>query len=82
MSAILNDARIKGILQPPEGVEIGTRESAECELLFLINHTEREKVLEFAEEGQELLTHKPAGKSIQLEPFGVSVIKLSRAPAK
>jgi beta-galactosidase len=82
MSAILNDARIKRIPEPPEGVEVGTRENAEYELLFFINHTERAKVLDFPGEGQELLTNKPAGKSIQLEPFGVSVIKRPRAAAK
>jgi beta-galactosidase len=82
MAATLNDARIKRFLQLPEGVELGTREGAQHELLFLINHTEHEKVLTVPENGLELLRNEPSGKSIQLEPFGVSVIKLSPAPER
>ena len=80
MAGVLKDAKIEPLISTPAGVEIGTRESAQRELLFVINHTDAEKSVAIPRRGHDLLADKSIGESIQLQPFGVAVIELT--PAK
>ena len=76
VASLLKDADIEPLIAPPSGVEVGIRASAKHELLFLVNHTDTEKSLNVPKGNRELLTDKPTGESLKLEPFGVAVIEL------
>ncbi len=63
-------------VSPPPGVEVSVRESADRALLFLVNHTEDRQSVPVPPGKQELLTSAQTGEQIELEPYGVAVIKL------
>jgi beta-galactosidase len=73
---LLEDAGIKPVLSPPEGVEVSVREGGGKKLLFLINHTEKKLVVNVPSGKTELLTQSKTGATIELEILGVAVLEM------
>jgi beta-galactosidase len=82
--SLLKDAGIRPLVVPPPGVEVGIRSNSKRELLFLINHTEKEQAVDRPKGSRDLLGEMAAKTSLTLEPFGVAVIELpvTNAPGR
>lgn len=76
---LLRAARIKPILAPPAGVEVSVREGKSGRLLFVLNHTEEPRRVRLPKPGRDLLAGTPAKQDIELGPYGVAVVEVSRA---
>jgi beta-galactosidase len=76
IAEVLRAAGVEPIVQPPEGVEVSVRESDRARLLFLLNHTEEQKVVEIPAGKRELLTGSETQDRLELGPYDVAVIKL------
>jgi beta-galactosidase len=73
----LKSAKVEPMVKPPVGVEAATREGDGKALLFLVNHTEEPQTVAVPAGRLELLTGQQTGKELELEPYGVAVIKVS-----
>jgi beta-galactosidase len=79
IAQLLKDSGIGAVVSPSEGVEVSTRQNADFGLLFVINHTNQVVTVKVPSGKQELLTGTTTGESVELDGFGVAVIKLSAA---
>jgi hypothetical protein len=59
-----------------------TRSSADGGLLFLLNHTDKEQTITVPAGKQRLLRDNVTAETERLEPFGVSVLKISASDAR
>ena len=73
---LLKRAGVRAIVQPPAGVEASLREGNGRKLLFLINHTEQKQTVRVPAGKLELLTETETTDTLELDRFGVAVIKL------
>jgi beta-galactosidase len=73
----LKSAGVAPMVKPPAGVEAAVREGEGRKLLFLVNHTEEKQTVSVPAGKQELLTGKQTGDSLELDVYGVAVIKCS-----
>lgn len=73
---VLQTAQVSPILHPPAGVEVSIREGEGKRLLFLINHTEQNQVMNVPAGKKELLTGVITGDTLELDTYGVAVLKL------
>lgn len=76
VAAVLKDARVRGAVKPPEGVEASVRQGSGKKLLFLINHTEEKRTVKVPQGKTELISGTKTGKELVLQRHGVAVIKL------
>jgi beta-galactosidase len=74
--ALLNDAGIKPVVEPPEGVEVGVREGSGKKLLFILNHTTTPKTVHVPAGKRELLTGHATGDTLDLGILGVAVLEM------
>jgi beta-galactosidase len=73
---VLKAAKVQPPLAPPEGVEVAVREGAGKKLLFVVNHTEEKQTVSVPPGKRELLTGEETTDSLDLDRYGVAVIKL------
>lgn len=72
---LLESKKIKGFGTLPEGVEIVSRVKEEKEFYFIMNHTEKQHILEKGFEGYtNLLTESKADEKIELNAFDVKIL--------
>jgi beta-galactosidase len=76
VKALLGDAGIKPVVEPPEGVEVGMREGGGRTLLFLVNHTAVPKTVRVPAGKRDFLTQQVTGPTIELGILGVAVIEM------
>lgn len=74
---LLADAKLKPLLKLPPGVEASVRSRDDRALLFLINHTESNVVIEDVPGKQNLLTGKSVDGAVSLDPFGVAILDVA-----
>jgi beta-galactosidase len=79
IARITKDAGTRPVATPPAGVEVSTRTSPTGELLFLLNHTNKEQTVAVPAGHKELLRDGMTKETQRLEPFDVSVIQLAGA---
>jgi beta-galactosidase len=77
IGALLKSARITPLLAPPPGVEVSLREGKTGRFLFVMNHIEEVQRVEIPFAARDLLTRKEVVERIELEPYGVAVLKLT-----
>jgi beta-galactosidase len=77
VAALLEDAGVSAVVDPPDGVEVSVREGEGRRLLFVINHTEGTRTVPVPEGKRELLAGVDTGVTLELEPYGVAVIRLN-----
>jgi beta-galactosidase len=73
---LLEDAKITAASHLPDGVEIATRRGNEYELMFVINHTNENRRVDLPQDSYDVLTKANVGEALQLEPFGIAILKL------
>jgi beta-galactosidase len=73
---LLNDAAITPLVKPPAGVEVCLRQNGDKKILFILNHTEQKQTINIPKDKIELLTGNKTKDTIELDTFGVAVIKL------
>ena len=73
---VLKTAGVQPVVVPPAGVEVSVRQGEGRRLLFVINHTEQRQRVSLPGGGRDLLRNAEAGDVLQLDPYGVAVIKL------
>ncbi len=76
IARLLEDADIRPLLHPPNGVEVSIRQKHGKKLLFLINHTQQPKIVDIPGGGIELLNNNKIKKTLRLNKFDVAVILL------
>jgi beta-galactosidase len=76
VAALMADAGVKAVLDPPDGVEVSVREGDGRRLLFVINHTEQTQTLSVPAGKRNLLAGGTTGEALELEAYGVAVILL------
>jgi len=76
VTCLMETARLQSPAKPPEGVEFAVREGNGKRLLFILNHMEEACTVEVPSGKVDLLTGHKTGKTIELDRFGVAVIKL------
>jgi beta-galactosidase len=76
VAALMEDAGVSAIVDPPDGVEVSVREGEGRQLLFVINHTEQERVVEVPAGKRELLGGVTTSETLELEPYGVAVVQV------
>jgi beta-galactosidase len=76
VAALLGDAGVEAVLDPPDGVEVSVREGEGRQILFVINHTEAERSVPVPPGKRELLGGTVTGATLELGPYGVAVIQL------
>ena len=76
IAKLLEDAGIRPLVDPPDGVEVSVRQRNGRKLLFLMNHTQQPKIVEVPAGGTELLSNNRTKKILSLNRFGVAVILL------
>ena len=76
VEALLDDAGVSAVVDPPDGVEVSVRQGEGRELLFVINHTEETKAVPVPAGKERLLGGGTTRASVDLEPYGVAVIRL------
>lgn len=76
ISRLLTDAKVTSTVHPPKGVEVAMRCSDNRRLLFLVNHTSEEQLVEVPSGRRELLTGTETPDLLVLEGFGVAVLEL------
>ncbi len=70
-------AGVKPALVPPAGVEATVRRNDQRALLFLVNHTEERQTVAVPAGKQELLTGMTTRETLDLDRYGVAVVKLT-----
>jgi beta-galactosidase len=73
---VLQHAGIEPVTKPPAGVEVSVRSGDGKRLLFVINHTEQQQTIYVPPGKTELLTGANTGETIELDRYGIAVIKL------
>jgi len=73
---LLQDADVRPLTKPPAGVEVSVRQGSGQRILFVINHTEQPQTVDVPADKLELLSETKTKDKIQLDVFGVAVIKL------
>ena len=73
---VLATANIAPVVNPPEGVEVSIREGAGKQLLFVINHTEQRQTVPVPAGKTELISGITTSDTLELDIYGVAVIKL------
>jgi len=76
MAQVLATARVKPLIVPPLGVEASIRQGGGKRLVFLVNHTEERQSVRVPSGMPELLSGRTTGETIDLDVYGVAVIKL------
>jgi beta-galactosidase len=76
IARLLEDADIRPVLHPPDGIEVSIRQKHGRKLLFLINHTQQPKIVDIPGGGIELLNNNRIKKTLRLNKFDVAVILL------
>jgi beta-galactosidase len=76
VKALLDDAGIRPVLEPPGGVEVAVREGAGKKLLFLLNHTTTPKTVRVPAGKRELLTGQTTSDTLDLGILGVAVLEM------
>jgi beta-galactosidase len=76
VKALLGDAGIEPVLEPPEGVEVAVREGGGRRLLFILNHTTTPKTVRVPAGKRELLTQQSTGDTLELGILGVAVLEM------
>jgi beta-galactosidase len=76
VAEVLVAAHLTPVLKPPAGVEVSIREGADKKLLFIINHTEQKQTINVPIGKLELLTGAVTSGTLELDYYGVAVIKL------
>lgn len=76
ISQLLADAEITPLVELPLGVEAVVRSGANGRFLLLVNHLATDVAVPHIPAGKEILSDKELGQLVELEPFGVAVIKL------
>jgi beta-galactosidase len=76
VAEVLRAAKAEGALTPPVGVEVSVREGGGKKLLFLVNHTEEKQTVAVPSGKKELITGGTTGDTMELDTYGVAVIKL------
>jgi beta-galactosidase len=75
--------RPRGIVVPVKasaGVEVAVRETETAEFLFVINHEAKPGEVDFgAWTGTDLLSGAPCAGAVELEPFGVRLVRRKRS---
>jgi beta-galactosidase len=66
---------VAGWCELPECVEVAIRGDAEEELVFLMNYSKESAELTFAVETEELVTGARLQGTVELEPYGVWIVK-------
>jgi len=79
MAEVLSSARVEPLIRPPEGVEVSVRRGNGKSLVFLLNHTEEERAVCVPAGGRELLTDTGTGEPIELNAYGVAVVRFPQA---
>jgi beta-galactosidase len=74
---LLNDAKVKPLVQPPAGVEVAVRRSENRRMLFLINHSAEQKSIAAPTAIHLLPIGETVNGKVTLEPFGVAVLELN-----
>jgi beta-galactosidase len=74
---VLAHANITPVVTPPAGIEVSERAGLGKRLLFVINHTEQEQRVSVPAGKLELLSGATTGDMLELDIYGVAVIKLS-----
>jgi len=74
--ALLTDAGIKPVVEPPGGVEAGVREGGGKKLLFLVNHTTTPKTVHVPAGKRELLSGQTTTGTLDLGILGVAVLEM------
>jgi beta-galactosidase len=64
------------VVDPPEGVEVSVRQGEGRSLLFVINHTEGTQTVSVPAGKGRLLEGGTTGETLDLEAYGVAVIRL------
>lgn len=67
---------MEAALEVPVGVEASVREGGGKKLLFLVNHTEEKQKVSVPSGKKELITGAATGNTIELDTYGVAVIKV------
>ncbi len=67
---------VRPVVAPPPGVEVSIREGAGRKLLFLVNHTEQRQTVSVPAGVPELLSGAPTGDTVELDIYGVAVLRL------
>ncbi len=76
VKALLDDAGIKPVVVPPEGVEVAIREGGGKALLFILNHTTKPKSVRVPSGKRELLTQQSTTETLELGSLGVAVLEM------
>jgi beta-galactosidase len=76
VGALLADAGVDAVVDPPEGVEVSVRQGEGRSLLFVINHTEETQTVSVPAGKERLLEGGTTGETLDLEAYGVAVIRL------
>jgi beta-galactosidase len=76
VTALLDDAGVRAVVDPPAGVEVSVRRGEGRALLFVINHTEEPLSVPVPPGHDRLLGDGATGDTVDLEPYGVAVIRL------
>ena len=77
MGDVLGKAKVRPLVTPPAGVELGLCASKDARYLFLINHNATPATVDLPAPGTNLLTGKKTGASLLLGPSAVAVIKMA-----
>ena len=78
IAELLEDAGIRPLVHPPNGVEVSIRQGHGKKLLFLMNHTQQPKTVAVPEGRIELLGNTRTKKTLRLDRFEVAVIHLEQ----
>jgi beta-galactosidase len=76
IAKLLEDAGIRPLVNPPNGVEVSIRQRHGKKLLFLMNHTQQPKIVDIPLGGIELLNNVRTKKTLRLNKFDVAVVLL------
>jgi len=76
IAELLEDAGIRLLVHPPNGVEVSIRQGHGKKLLFLMNHTQQSKSVDVPEGRIELLSNTRTKTTLRLDRFGVAVVLL------
>lgn len=74
LETILNDAKISATIKPPAGVEVSVRKGNGKEIVYVMNHNDEPVTVDAPKGYYDLLKNETAEK-IELDRFGVSVLK-------
>ena len=76
IAKLLEDAGIRPLADPPDGVEASIRQGNGKKLLFLMNHTQQPKIVNVPKGKTELLSNTRTNKTLRLDRFDVAVVLL------